>query len=48
LAGFFSPILVGVIKDITKSTDVGMYLLAGMMLLGAALVLRVPAPMVNR
>ncbi|QYY34284.1 MFS transporter (plasmid) [Cupriavidus pinatubonensis] len=48
LAGFFSPILVGFIKDVTHSTDLGMYLLAGMMFVGAALVLRVPAQVVNR
>jgi MFS family permease len=48
LAGFFSPILVGLVKDVTHSTDIGMYILAGMMFIGAALVLRVPAHIVNR
>ena len=38
LAGFVSPYMIGWIKDMTKSTDNGMYMLAGAMLLGGLLV----------
>nr|WP_315592543.1 MFS transporter [uncultured Cupriavidus sp.] len=48
LAGFISPYAVGWLKDLTKSTDSGMYLLAVCMVVGAALVLSVPARMVNK
>ena len=39
LAGFASPYMVGAIKDATGSTTLGMYVLAGSMVLGAALSL---------
>ncbi|PWC45834.1 MFS transporter [Azospirillum sp. TSO22-1] len=48
LAGFLSPYLVGWIKDATQSTDLALYILAGVMMLGVALVLRIPAKTVNR
>ena len=48
LAGFASPYLIGWIKDLTASTDVGMYVLSGILVAGAALVLSVPAKLVNR
>lgn len=48
LAGFVSPFLVGWLKDMTQSTNAGMYLLACSMVLGAVLTLCVPARMVNR
>ena len=48
IAGFVSPFLVGWIKDATQSTDVALYILSSVMLLGAILVLRVPARLVNR
>jgi D-galactonate transporter len=48
IAGFVSPYLVGWIKDATHSTDMALYILAGIMLIGVALVLRVPARAVNR
>ena len=48
LAGFVSPFLVGWLKDITQSTNAGMYLLAGSMVLGAILTMTVPARLVNR
>jgi len=48
LAGFISPYAVGWLKDLTQSTDSGMYLLAVCMVVGAALTLSVPARMVNR
>ncbi|WP_300758290.1 MFS transporter [Janthinobacterium sp.] len=48
IAGFVSPFLVGWIKDATGSTDVALYILSAVLLLGAMLVLRVPAKTVNR
>ena len=38
IAGFVSPYFVGWVKDATQSTDMALYLLAGVMLLGAILV----------
>jgi D-galactonate transporter len=48
IAGFVSPFLVGWIKDATQSTDVALYILSSVMLVGALLVLLVPARLVNR
>ena len=48
LAGFVSPYLVGYLKDLTHSTQSGMYVLAAMLVIGAIAVLRVPAKLVNR
>jgi cyanate permease len=48
LAGFASPFLIGAIKDLTQSTDIGLYLLAGVLVAGAIVVLNVPARLVNR
>lgn len=48
VAGFASPFLVGWIKDATQSTDVALYILSSVLLVGAVLVLRVPAALVNR
>ncbi|MBB5191046.1 D-galactonate transporter [Silvimonas terrae] len=48
MAGFLSPYLVGWIKDATHSTDLALYILAGVMLLGVLLVSRIPAATVNR
>jgi D-galactonate transporter len=48
VAGFVSPFLVGWIKDMTHSTDLALYILSGVLLVGAMLVLRVPAHLVNR
>jgi D-galactonate transporter len=48
LAGFVSPFIVGWLKDATHSTNTGMYVLAGSMLLGALLTLAVPAKLVNK
>lgn len=39
LAGFLSPYVVGWIKDLTKSTAVGMYYVATFLLIGAVLVI---------
>jgi D-galactonate transporter len=48
LAGFVSPYLIGWIKDLTHSTDLGMYALAAVLVAGAVVVLTVPARLVNR
>ncbi len=49
LAGFLSPFAVGWIKELTKSTDSGMYLIASMLFLGGFLVIAfLPARLVNR
>ena len=48
LAGFVSPYLIGYLKDTTHSTQTGMYVLAGMLVVGAFAVLRTPANLVNR
>jgi D-galactonate transporter len=48
LAGFASPYLIGWIKDLTQSTNFGMVALATVLVLGAIVVLTVPARLVNR
>jgi len=48
IAGFVSPFFVGWIKDATGGTDVALYILSGVLFMGAVLVLRVPAKLVNR
>ncbi|MBS0343232.1 MAG: MFS transporter [Proteobacteria bacterium] len=49
LAGFVSPYMVGYVKDLTQSTNAGMYVLAGCLIISAILVLLfVPARLVNR
>ena len=49
LAGFVGPSAIGWIKDLTQSTDNGMYLIASLILLGGSLVIAfVPARLVNR
>lgn len=48
LAGFVSPYLVGYLKDLTGTTQVGMYALAAILVVGAILVLTVPPKLVNR
>ncbi|MDK3023064.1 MFS transporter [Cupriavidus taiwanensis] len=47
LAGFLSPYAVGWLKDLTHSTDSGMYLLAACLVVGAALTLSVPKRLVG-
>jgi len=39
LAGFVSPLLVGWLKDLTKSTGAGMYVIATFLFIGAVLVI---------
>jgi D-galactonate transporter len=48
LAGFASPFLIGWIKDMTHSTDIALYVLSGVLVGGAVIVLNIPAKMVNR
>jgi len=48
LAGFVSPYAVGLLKDLTHSTDAGMYLLAASLVLGGILTLSMPARLVNK
>ncbi|MEJ8814299.1 MFS transporter [Variovorax ureilyticus] len=49
LAGFVSPYMVGYVKDLTQSTNAGMYALATSLLVSALLVLLcIPARLVNR
>jgi D-galactonate transporter len=48
LAGFVSPYLVGILKDLTGSTEVGMYVLAGVLMAGAVAVLTTSPKLVNR
>ena len=48
VAGFVSPFLVGWIKDATGSTDVALYILSSVLLVGAVLVMLIPARLVNR
>jgi D-galactonate transporter len=48
LAGFVSPFLIGAIKDMTQSTDIALYVLAAVLVAGAAIVLSLPARLVNR
>jgi len=48
LSGFVSPYAVGWLKELTASTNAGMYLLSGVLMVGALLTLLVPARMVNK
>nr|WP_315597052.1 MFS transporter [uncultured Cupriavidus sp.] len=48
LAGFVSPYMVGALKDLTHSTQLPMYVLSAILVMGALLVWLTPAKMVNR
>ncbi|MBH1635287.1 MFS transporter [Stenotrophomonas maltophilia] len=48
LAGFVSPYMIGYLKDVTHSTQTGMHVLAGLLVLGAIAVWLTPARLVNR
>ncbi|WP_137926722.1 MFS transporter [Cupriavidus sp. 2SB] len=48
LAGFVSPYMVGALKDMTQSTQLPMYVLSAILMVGALLVWLTPAKMVNR
>jgi D-galactonate transporter len=47
LAGFVSPYLIGWIKDVTRSTDIGVYVLAVSLITAAVLTLLVPKRLVS-
>lgn len=48
LAGFVSPYLVGWLKDMTGTTNAGLYMLAGCLAVGALIALAQPAKLVNK
>lgn len=48
LGGFVSPYVVGLVKDLTGSTDNGVIFIACISLIGAALTLTLPKKLVNR
>jgi nitrate/nitrite transporter NarK len=48
LAGFVSPSIVGWLKDVTNSTNAGMYVVASALVLGALLALLQPRELVNK
>lgn len=48
IAGFCSPFLIGWITTNTGSNAIGMFLITAVLVVGASLVLRVPAKLVNR
>ncbi|UDM49071.1 MFS transporter [Cupriavidus sp. MP-37] len=48
LAGFVSPYMVGALKDLTQSTQLPMYVLSAILVVGAVLVWLTPAKLVNR
>jgi D-galactonate transporter len=41
LAGFFGPSIVGIVTDLTKRGDYGLYVVSAMLVLGAALILAI-------
>jgi D-galactonate transporter len=48
LAGFVSPSIIGWMKDVTNSTNAGMYVVAAALFLGAFLALLQPRELVNK
>lgn len=48
LAGFASPYAIGFLKDLTHDNRTGMFMLAGMLVVGAVAVLRTSPKLVNR
>ena len=48
IAGFASTFLVGWMTDLTHSTSASLYLFAGVLVVGGALILAVPARLVNK
>ncbi|MDY7573053.1 MFS transporter [Actimicrobium sp. CCI2.3] len=48
LAGFVSTYIVGWIKDMTQSTDIGLYVIATSLVIAAAIVLTMPKKLVNK
>jgi D-galactonate transporter len=48
LSGFVAPFAIGWLKDLTNSTNAGVYLLSGSLILGAILTLSVPVSMISK
>jgi D-galactonate transporter len=48
LAGFVSPYAIGWLKDVTLSTEAGMFAVSAVLVFGAFVVLSVPPKLVNR
>ena len=48
LSGFLGPYVVGFVKDATGATVGSIYLIAGLLVFAALLILRVPAQLVNK
>ncbi|HZS80885.1 MAG TPA: MFS transporter [Herbaspirillum sp.] len=48
LAGFVSPYLIGYLQDLTQDSAAGMYMLAIMLVIGAAAVLKTSPALVNK
>jgi D-galactonate transporter len=48
LAGFVSPSIIGFMKDVTQSTNAGMYVVSAALFLGAVLALLQPKELVNK
>ena len=48
LAGFVSPYVVGWLKDLTQSTEAGMYAVSAVLVIGAAVIVSIPARLVNK
>lgn len=48
LAGFVSPYFIGWLRDLTQSSTIAMYVSAAVLVIGAGLILLVPAKLVNR
>jgi len=48
LSGFVAPFLIGAIKDATGSSNIGLYVISGVLVIGSFAVLKFPAKLVNR
>jgi nitrate/nitrite transporter NarK len=48
LAGFVSPYVVGWLKDMTHSTEAGMFAVSAVLIVGALVTLTMSAKLVNR
>jgi len=48
LSGFVAPFLIGAIKDATGSSNIGLYVISCVLVIGSFAVLKFPAKLVNR
>lgn len=48
LAGFISPYMIGWVKDMTASTNIALYCIAGSLVFAACICLKMPKSVVNR